>query len=188
MFHVERRRLLCHTSASDVASINRLSPILAIAVGVLHAGLAPVLAGSDVKPNIALVAVVLVTCWSGARTGATWAFVTGLTVNLLSAAPLGSVPLSLLAAAALAAAGLRIGLALGPVYPVAAVALGSIVADAAMLLSQRLLGVALPGPVPFEVIAIGAVMNGGLAAAVVAARLVMRRERPGVRRAVWWTT
>ena len=176
MFHVERTRILCHTSASDVASINRLSPILAIAVGVLHAGLAPVLAAADVRPNIALVAVVLVTCWSGARTGATWAFVAGLTVNVLSAHPVGSIPLSLLVAAALAAAGRPLLASLGWIPVVAAVVLGSVAADGTLLVIARAVG-GPAGALPLNVVAVGAALNGALALAAIVAVSLIRRER-----------
>lgn len=160
-----------------MASINRLSPILAIAVGVLHAGLAPVLSASDVRPNFALLAVVLVTCWSGARTGATWAFVAGLTVNLLSALPLGSIPLSLLAAAALAAVARPLFATLGGIYAVSAVALGSVVADATVLAMDRATGGSATGPIPIDVVALGAAMNGALAAALVIAAWLIWRDR-----------
>lgn len=177
MFHVERPRILCHTSASDVASINRLSPILAIAVGVIHAGLAPVLAVSDARPNIALIAVVLVTCRSGAQTGAVWAFVAGLTVNVLGAPPLGSIPLGLLAAAALAATGRPLSATLGGAYPVGAVVLGSIVADATTLVIDRVFGGGAAGGLPVGVVATAAVLNGALAAAAVVAAWLVRRDR-----------
>ena len=179
MFHVERPRILCHTSALDVASINRLSPILAIAVGVLHAGLAPVLAAPDVRPNIALVAVVLVTWWSGAQTGAVWAFVTGLTVSVSSAQPFGSIPLSLLAAAALVASARPLAGTLGGLYPVAAVVLGSIVADASLLAIDRVVGGGPAGALPIGVVATGAGLNGALASAAVLGAWLVRRDRAG---------
>jgi hypothetical protein len=160
-----------------VASINRLSPILAIAVGVVHAGLAPVLAVADVRPNLALVAVVLVTCWVAAKDGAIWAFLSGLSVNVLSSQPLGAVPLSLLAASALTAGGQAIGIGLGPIYPLAAVVAGSIVADAVTLVSHRAFDDGVSAAVPVGQIAIGAALNGALAGVAVIAAWALRRDR-----------
>lgn len=183
MFHVKHRRILCHTSASVVASINRLSPILAIAVGIIHAGLAPVVVVAGVTPNLALVASILVATSAGFAPAVTWAFLAGLTANVLSGEPLGSVPLSLLAAVALTAAAAP---ALGRVplaYPVLAAFAGSIVADAVMLASQQLVGGgAWPG-VPLEIVIRAAALNAGLAALfLIPIRLVLRRrERAAAR-------
>ena len=66
--------------------------------GVMHASLAPVLAGGDVRPNLILAAVVTVTLLLGLGAGAVWAFVGGLTANVLTTDPLGSIPLGLLLA------------------------------------------------------------------------------------------
>lgn len=190
MFHVKPSRILCHTSASVVASINRLSPILAIAVGVLHAGLAPVLVVADVKPNLALVAAVLVAASAGFLPGVTWAFAAGLTANLLSSEPLGSVPLTLLAAAALAAAAAPRFAPLALVYPVLAVFVGSIVADVSMLLIHQLLGGGEWPGIPLEIVITAAVVNAGLAAMlIVPARLLLRRrERAGPGVLTRWPT
>lgn len=160
-----------------MASINRLSPILAIAVGVLHAGLVPVFAAGDVKPNLVLVAVVLVAISAGPVSGATWAFVAGLTANLLSSDPLGSVPLTLLAAAALTAAAAPMLAPLAPIYPVIAVFVGSIMADSGMLLIHQLLGGEWGG-FPLGLVLGAAALNAGLAALlIVLGRLLRRRER-----------
>ncbi|MGZ8481040.1 MAG: hypothetical protein ACXWWL_03600 [Candidatus Limnocylindria bacterium] len=167
-----------------MASINRLSPILAIAVGVVHAGLGPILVVGGVKPNLALVAAVLVATSAGFTPGVTWAFIAGLTANVLSGEPLGSVPLSLLAAVGLAAAGAPILVRVPLVYPVVAVFAGSLVADAVMLLSDQLSrGGPWPG-VPLQIIATAAAINAGLAALVlIAMRLLNRRRaREGARR------
>ena len=64
-------------------------------------GLAPVIVIGGVKPNLVLVAVVLVSCWSGSCPGIVWAFAAGLTANLLIRNPLGSIPLEMLVVAAL---------------------------------------------------------------------------------------
>jgi len=181
MFHVKRPRILCHTSASVVASINRLSPILAIAVGVLHAGLGPILLVAGVRPNLALVASVLVATSAGFAPGVTWAFLAGLTANVLSGEPLGSVPLSLLAAVALASAAAPLLGRVPLVYPVIAAFAGSIVADAVMLLSHQLVrGGPWPG-IPLEIVVTAAALNAGLAGLVlIPTRLLLRRrERAG---------
>jgi hypothetical protein len=83
--------------------INLLSAILALATGVIHASLAPVLAMGDVRPNLILAAVVAVTALFGLGAGATWAFIGGLTANLLTTDPLGAIPLGLLLIAGLVA-------------------------------------------------------------------------------------
>ncbi|MCA1588278.1 MAG: hypothetical protein LC744_06420 [Chloroflexi bacterium] len=161
-----------------MASINRLSPILAIAVGVIHAGLAPVLVVAGVRPNIALVASVVVATSLGFTPGVTWAFLAGLTANVLSGEPLGSIPLSLLAAAALASSAAPLLDRLPLVYPVIAAFFGSIVADAVTLAtSQFLVAGRLPG-LPLEIVVTAAAVNAALAAVVVIpVWLVRRRER-----------
>ena len=160
-----------------MASINRLSPILAIAVGVLHAGLSPILVVAGVTPNLALVASVLVVTSAGFVPGVTWAFIAGLTANLLGGEPLGSVPLSLLAAVGLAAAAAPLLGRVPLVYPVVAVFAGSLVADAVMLLSHQLVrGGPWPG-VPLQVILTAAALNAGLAALVLIPIRVLNRRR-----------
>lgn len=117
-----------------------LSPLLAILAGVIHAGLAPVIAVAGVHPNLVLVAVVVVTCLFGFSHGITWAFVAGLTANLLVGDPLGSVPLVLLLVAAGTAGGLRFLGGLSLLYPVIAAAVGSVIADAGLVLITGLVG------------------------------------------------
>ena len=106
-----------------------LSPLLAIIVGIVHAALAPVIVVGGVKPNLVLVAVVLVTCLVGLLPGITWAFAAGLTANLLVGAPLGSIPLAMLVVAAMVAGGARVLGRVVWIYPVVATFVGSIVAD-----------------------------------------------------------
>ena len=77
ILHVE----LVSSRGSGFGSISYLSPLLAIIVGIVHASLAPVIVIGGAKPNIALVAVVLVTCLGGFMPGITWAFVTGFAMN-----------------------------------------------------------------------------------------------------------
>ena len=59
----------------------------------------------DLRPNLILAFVVAITALLGLGSGSMWAFLGGLTANLLTSDPLGSLPLGLLLAAA-AAAGL----------------------------------------------------------------------------------
>ena len=162
---------------SVVASINRLSPILAIAVGVIHAGLGPVLLVAGVTPNIALVASVLVATSLGFTPGVTWAFLAGLTANLLSGEPLGSIPVSLLAATALAASAGPLLDRLPLVYSVIATFFGSIVADAVTIaISQLLTADGLRG-LPLEIVLTAAAVNAALAALVIIPLWLLRRRR-----------
>ncbi|HEX7173457.1 MAG TPA: hypothetical protein VF365_12725, partial [Candidatus Limnocylindria bacterium] len=85
-----------------------IGPLLAVVVGIVHAAIAPVIVIGDVKPNLVLVAVVIVTCLGGFGAGIITAFVAGLTANLLVSDALGSIPLALLIVAALTAGGARI--------------------------------------------------------------------------------
>lgn len=141
------------------AVISYIGPLLAVVVGIVHAAIAPVIVIGDVKPNLVLVAVVLVTCLGGFRPGITWAFVAGLTANLLVSDPLGSIPLALLVVAALTAGGARVlGQAVW-VYPVVAAAIGSLVADLIGLGLGQLVGEAAIGPLPTELLLGAAVLN-----------------------------
>jgi rod shape-determining protein MreD len=147
-------------------------------VGILHAAIAPVIVIGDVKPNLVLVAVVLVTCLGGFLPGITWAFIGGLTANLLVSDPLGSIPLGLLVVAALTAGGARIlGQAVW-IYPVLAVALGSLAADLITLALAQLLGEAPVGPLPTDLLLGAAALNAVVGAVllgpsrVIAARYV----------------
>lgn len=136
-----------------------LSPLLAVVVGIVHAGLAPVIVIFGVKPNLVLVAVVLVTCIAGFLPGITWAFVAGLTANLLVGEPLGSVPLVLLLVAVLVAGGSRVVGGLAWIYPVAAAFIGSIVADIGSLFISQLVSEASPSAPPFDIILAAALLN-----------------------------
>jgi cell shape-determining protein MreD len=148
-------------------------------VGIVHASLAPVIVIGGAKPNIALVAVVLVTCLGGFMPGITWAFVTGLTVNLLVGAPLGSVPLTMLVVVALVAGGQRLVGRTVWVYPIAATFLGSIVADLVGLGIAQLVSEAPVGSLPGDLILSAAVVNTVLAAILLLpARAIAARTVP----------
>jgi rod shape-determining protein MreD len=130
----------------------------------------------DVKPNLVLVAVVLVACLWGFLPGITWAFIAGLTANLLVSDPLGSIPMALLVVAALTAGGARILGQATWVYPLLAVAVGSVVADTMTLVFGQLLGNAPVGAFPIDLV-LGATALNALVGALllVPARLLAAR-------------
>ena len=148
-------------------------------VGIVHAGLAPVIVVGGVKPNLVLVAVVLVTCLFGFLPGITWAFVAGLTANLLVGEPLGSVPLLMLLVAALVAGGGRILGGLVWIFPVAAAFLGSMVADIGSLLISQLVTDAVSAAPPFDILLTAALLNAAIVAILLyPARALTRRYAP----------
>jgi rod shape-determining protein MreD len=156
--------------------MSHLSPLLAIVVGIVHAGLAAVIVIGGVKPNLVLVAVVLVTCLGGFLPGITWAFVAGLTANLLVGEPLGAVPLVMLIVAAISAGGARAIGHLTPVYPILAAAIGSVVADMGSLAISLLVGGAASVAPPFDIILAAAVLNAAVTAVLLfPARFLVRR-------------
>jgi len=130
----------------------------------VHAGLAPVILVGGVKPNLILVAVVLVTCLFGFLPGITWAFAGGLAANLLVGEPLGSLPLVLLAVAAVAAGGQRILGRLTWLYPLLAAFAGSLLADAGGLLLFDLVAEPVRTGIPMQLILPAAVLNTAFAA------------------------
>jgi rod shape-determining protein MreD len=160
--------------------ISYIGLLLAVLTGILHAAVAPVIAIGDVHPNLVLVAVVAVTVVKGFGPGVAWAFVAGLTANLLTREPLGSIPLGLLVVAVLTAGGARLFGRLSWAYPVAAVALGSLVVDAISL--GVLLMVDQPGSsaLPLQRIAAAGILNAAIAAIVILpARLLIERAGAG---------
>jgi rod shape-determining protein MreD len=144
--------------------ISYLSPLLAILVGIVHAALAPVIVVGGVKPNLVLVAVVLVTLLVGLLPGITWAFTAGLTANLLVGAPLGSIPLAMLLVAVLVGAGARLLGRVGWIYPIAATFVGSIVADLVALGISQLVTDAAATGIPVDLILAAATLNAAIAA------------------------
>jgi rod shape-determining protein MreD len=146
------------------AAISYVSPLLAVMLGILHASLAPVIVIGGVKPNLVLVAVVLVTVLAGFLPGITWAFVAGLTANLLVGEPLGSVPLTMLLVAVLVAGGARVLGRVVWIYPVLAAFVGSMVADLGSLLVRQLVGVAETSGLPIDLILGAATLNAAIAA------------------------
>lgn len=169
----------CTRRVQGSVPISYLSPLLAVVAGIVHAGLAPVIVVGDVKPNLVLVAVILVTCLGGFLPGITWAFVAGLTANLLVGEPLGSVPLILLLVAALVAGGNRVFGGLVWIYPVGAAFIGSIVADFGSILVSQLVTDAVAGPPPLDVVLVAAALNAGIIAILLyPARMLLQRFAP----------
>ena len=123
-----------------------------------------------------LVAVVLMTAMRGFGTGVAWAFVAGVSANLLVREPLGSIPLGLLLVSAAVAGGERLFGRLAWAYPVAAVLVGSMVVD---LISLGIMGLVDPPVgrgIPMPRIVGAALLNGGIAALlVVPVRLLATR-------------
>lgn len=159
--------------------IGYLSPLLAVIVGIVHAAIAPVIVIGGVKPNLVLVAVVLVTCLAGFLPGITWAFVAGLTANLLTSDPLGSVPLALLVVAALTAGGARLLGQMVWIYPILAAGIGSIVADLITLGVAGLVDDAPLSALPTDLILRAAVLNAVICGLLLLpARLIAARWVP----------
>ena len=115
----------------------------------------------------------------GLGAGATWAFVGGLTVNLLTTDPLGSIPLGLLLAAAVVAGLSRLLGRAGPLVPLIGGATGSLVIDGVGILILVLLSGASPALQPGSLPALlipTAILNGVLATMVwFVARAAMTR-------------
>jgi rod shape-determining protein MreD len=153
----------CNRSQPSRGSvITYTSALLAVVAGIVHAGLAPVIVVGGVKPNLLLVAVVLVTVSFGFRAGLLWAFVGGLVANLLVPQPLGSIPLTLLLAVALVAGGQQLFGRLVWVYPVVAAFAASVVHDALLISLLELIGEPLRVGVPFDLMLPAAVLNAAL--------------------------
>ena len=120
-----------------------------------------------VKPNLVLVAVVVMTAFGGFLPGIVWAFAAGLTVNLLVGEPLGSIPLGLLLVAAVTAGGWRIFGRTVWIYPVLGVFAGSIVADVVTLgIASLVTDATSVDGFPADIILAAALLNAGVCAAV----------------------
>ena len=119
-------------------------------VGIAHAGLAPEIEIGGVRPNLILVAVVLVTALLGFGPGVVWAFAGGLTANLISTTPW--------------------------LYPILAAFAGSMLADLVIVGVFRLLSDAVSVGVPIELMLPAAVLNAGIAGLLLyPARVLTRR-------------
>lgn len=145
----------------------------------MHAAIAPIIVVAGVKPSLVLIAVVLVTALVGFVPGVIWAFVAGLTANLLVGEPLGSVPLVLLIVAALVAGGSRVLGSLVWIYPVIAVFAGSIVADLGTLAISQMVTDAVPATPPIEILLRAAALNAVIVAILLyPARAIVQRYAP----------
>lgn len=136
-------------------------------MGIVHASIAPVIVVGGVKPNLVLVAVVLVTAFGGFLPGITFAFVAGLTANLLVGEPLGSIPLAMLVVAAMTAGGARIIGRVPLVYPVLATFAGSLLADLLLLGLGELVGDPSAFELPVDIILAAAALNSAICLIVV---------------------
>jgi rod shape-determining protein MreD len=130
-----------------------------------------------VKPNLLLVAVVLVTVLAGFTPGITWAFIAGLTANLLVGDPLGSIPLAMLVVAAIVGGGARLFGRAVWVYPIIAAFVGSLVADGLGLLIGQLVLDTGAARIPAELLLAAATLNAALTAVLLfPARAIARRS------------
>lgn len=136
-------------------------------VGIVHAAIAPVIVVGGVKPNLVLVAVVLVAALGGFLPGITWAFVAGLTANLLAGEPLGSIPLAMLMVAALTAGAARVLGRVPLIYPVLATFVGSVVADLILIGLGQVVGDSVVTGLPGDIILAAAVLNAVICAIIV---------------------
>jgi cell shape-determining protein MreD len=156
--------------------ISYVTLLLAVLVGILHGAVAPILVIGDVHPNLVLVAVVLVTVLNGFGPGVAWAFVGGLTANLLIRQPLGSLPLALLVVAAAVAGGERLFGRLSWGYPLVSVLIGSMAVDLIGLGILQMVDVPLAGGIPIPRIIAAALLNTAIAAiAFIPTRLLLSR-------------
>lgn len=126
--------------------------------------MATVIEITGVRPNLVLIAVVLVTALLGFGPGILWAFVAGLTANLLVEDPLGALPLALLLVSALVAGAGRVLGRLTWVFPVLACFAGSVAADLVLLGVHRLVEVPLDVGVPLAQIIPAAFLNAAILA------------------------
>ncbi len=165
--------------------ITSVTLLLAVLIGILHAAVAPILVVGDVHPNLLVVAVVLVTVLTGFGPGVAFAFVGGLTANLLVRDPLGSLPLELLLLAALVAGGERLFGRLSWAYPLASVALGSILVETMSLAILQLVDQPLGGGFPADRILAAALLNTGIAAIVILPTRLLLARAAGGEKAAW---
>lgn len=165
--------------------ISYIGLLLAVLTGILHAAVAPVIAIGDVHPNLVLVVVVAVTVVRGFGPGVAWAFVAGLTANLLTREPLGSIPLGLLLVAVAVAGGSRLFGRLSWAYPVAAVALGSVVVDAISLAVLLMVDPPVSGALPLQRVAGAALLNAVIAAIVILPARAVGERAGGDEKPAW---
>jgi len=146
---------------------------------------APVLVIGDVHPNLVLVAVVLVTALGGFGAGVGWAFIGGLTANLMTRDPLGSLPLGLLLVAAAVAGGERLFGRLSWVYPLASVAIGSVLVDLLGLAILQLIDAPPSGGWPIQRVLAAALFNTAITAIVLVPVRFLLARAGASQRAAW---
>lgn len=146
------------------SAIGYIGFLLAVVAGVLHAALAPVVVVAGVKPNLVLVGVILASATSDLPPAAAWAFVAGLTANLIVPEPLGSIPLTMLLIAAPVALLRRWFGGSRWLFPITAALAGSILADLVGLLIFSLVAGPAQSAIPLRVLAFAAVLNAVITA------------------------
>jgi cell shape-determining protein MreD len=119
------------------------------------------------RPNLILAAVVAATVLLGLGAGAVWAFVGGLSANLLTTDPLGTIPLGLLLVAGVVALLVRLAGRPGVLLALLGGLLGSVILDlvalGALVLEET--GPAVGGAGSLvSVVAPTAILNAALAA------------------------
>ena len=122
---------------------------LAIAAVLLAAVLvqvtwAPRLTVAGVFPNLALVAVIAITCTAGVRKGMAWACVAGLLLDLTAPGPIGPHAVALLAGAYLTGFWIRNLDRESVVHPVIAVAVSTIAYSSVLVVVDEMLGLPVP--------------------------------------------
>lgn len=113
---------------------------LLVLVAILQTSLVPHLAVWGVFPDLPLLVVVGWSVLRGPREGILWGFVAGLTVDLLSGAPVGAATLALMITGALAGLGAATAVRARLALPLVAVFVGTIVYDLVFLVVLRLSG------------------------------------------------
>lgn len=164
--------------------ITSVSLLFAVLIGILHAAVAPILVIGDVHPNLVLVGVVLITAMSGFGPGVAWAFVGGLTANLLTRDPLGSLPLGLLLITAGVAGGERLFGRLAWAYPLASVAIGSVLVDLLGLAILQLID-APRGGWPLQRVLVAGLVNTAIAAIILVPVKSLVARAGGSEKATW---
>ena len=143
-------------------TIYLLVPLLAV-VALLQTTIVPGLAVWGVFANLPLLVVV---CWSllrGPREGATWGFIAGLMVDLLSGAPFGAATLSLVVVGFLAGLGETTVFRARIALPMVAMFLAAILYDLLFLLVVQISGQPVPWPDSiFRIVLPSAVLNAAL--------------------------
>jgi rod shape-determining protein MreD len=113
--------------------------ILALAIGVatlLQAAVLPQIAALQVRPNLVLVLILLWSIARGLREGALWAAATGIALDLITIAPLGTHALPLLSVAAIGEANRTPRFRLGLLQPMLAAFVATLVHDLILLVVQ----------------------------------------------------